>query len=369
MIDEPYLSVVAISRNDDRGGDMHDRMQTTLGSFIGQAEKYKLKSELVLVDYNPPSDRPNLKDSLSWPKETTYCTVRTIIVPHEVHTRYRNCEKFLFNGAVALNTGIRRARGRFILLMCIDNLFSNELFEPLTRESLRGDRFYRADRLDVHRSVMKGKSIDERLALCRDNIICIHNRLSGMPVVRKKRKHLRSENLNFDELGNRLPKLHIFMPDLMLMSRDGWHSVRGFPERDIMGLGADTLLCYMAHFAGMREEILEGDYIYHIDHDSWWRPIDFSSYTKLLFYLFPDQCALFLKNSLTNIRDTWIPNLLKKRDKVEELGLERSTEGEVWQIIEKMRNGTLKPALNNEGWGLRSEQLSEYVIVRATSDQ
>ncbi len=78
---EPYLSLVVAARNDDHGGNMLARMQGMLDSWIGQAERYGLQSEIVVVEWNPPADRPRLKDSLRWPSQPKYCEVRLIEVP------------------------------------------------------------------------------------------------------------------------------------------------------------------------------------------------------------------------------------------------------------------------------------------------
>ena len=60
--DNPYLSIVMTSRNDDYGGNALRRMQVSINGRLEQLEKYHIASELILVDWNPPSDKPLLKD-------------------------------------------------------------------------------------------------------------------------------------------------------------------------------------------------------------------------------------------------------------------------------------------------------------------
>lgn len=109
---EPYLSVIVASRNDDHGGDMSRRMQSTLRSVLDQLEGAKLQSELVLVDYNPPPDRPLLKDAIGWPGQASYCTVRTLVVPSQVHSQIVSDARWSFHTCVAPNVGLRMAPGR-----------------------------------------------------------------------------------------------------------------------------------------------------------------------------------------------------------------------------------------------------------------
>jgi len=53
---EPFLSVVATSRNDNHGGDIDRRMQLCLAGLAAQANRHELPVELVLVEWNPPPD-------------------------------------------------------------------------------------------------------------------------------------------------------------------------------------------------------------------------------------------------------------------------------------------------------------------------
>ena len=50
---EPYLSIIATSRNDDHGGSMLQRMQAFVEGLCGQAERWGLDAELILVELEP----------------------------------------------------------------------------------------------------------------------------------------------------------------------------------------------------------------------------------------------------------------------------------------------------------------------------
>ena len=62
--DSPYLSVVAAARNDDHGGNMLRRLQTFVNGLTGQTKRHSVPIELVLVEWNPPGDKPPLAQAL-----------------------------------------------------------------------------------------------------------------------------------------------------------------------------------------------------------------------------------------------------------------------------------------------------------------
>jgi len=79
----PYLSVVATARNDDHGGNPLYRMQLFVDGLIAQCDRHRLPAELVLVEWNPPTDRPRLAEVLRWPESDGWCRVRIVEVPPE----------------------------------------------------------------------------------------------------------------------------------------------------------------------------------------------------------------------------------------------------------------------------------------------
>src|SRR5579863_2269940 len=84
---EPYISLVVTARNDDHGGNLLGRMQAFLNGWIGQARRHNISSELIIVEWNPPADRPRLAQALSWPKDLGPCQIRIVNVPNELHNR------------------------------------------------------------------------------------------------------------------------------------------------------------------------------------------------------------------------------------------------------------------------------------------
>lgn len=176
----PYLSVVATARNDDHGGNLLRRLQAFVNGLIGQARRHHVPLELVLVEWNPPADRPKLWEVVRWPAEFGPARVRIIEVPPEIHLRYRHAEALPLYQMIAKNVGIRRARGEFVLATNIDILFSDELFEFFAARRLEPDRMYRVDRFDVMADVPAGAPVEEQLAWCRSHLLRRHTRLGSL---------------------------------------------------------------------------------------------------------------------------------------------------------------------------------------------
>ncbi|MBI4534468.1 MAG: hypothetical protein HY711_11035 [Candidatus Melainabacteria bacterium] len=169
----PYLSIVATARNDNHGGNMLGRMQIFLNGLLEQCRRHQLSAEIIIVDWNPPQDRPRLVEELSWQHQGP-SEVRFIEVPQSIHSRLQHADVLPLFQMIAKNVGIRRARGQFVLATNIDLMFSNELIAFLASRSLQEGCIYRIDRHDVQSDVPMDASIDEQLAYCHQSIIRVH---------------------------------------------------------------------------------------------------------------------------------------------------------------------------------------------------
>ena len=266
---EKYLTVVATSRNDDHGGDTLRRTQIFVNALFAQCKRHRVNAELVLVEWNPPADRPGLADVLSWPADNNYCNARVITVPSETHNQYKHAASLPLYQMMAKNVGIRRAKGQFVLSTNIDILFSNELFKFFASDSMKKGRMYRVNRLDVDNKVPDDGSLDEQLAFCEANIIRVNsmygtkNLVTGdYHAVMSPGKEYEWAKLNTNACG-----------DFQLMHRDHWSDLRGYPELDMYSFLLDSIFEYMANFGGATEETLPDSMrIYHIEHGAGWTP-------------------------------------------------------------------------------------------------
>jgi hypothetical protein len=180
--DEPLLSVVVTSRNDNHGESMLRRMQTFINALIAQAKRHQVRCELVIVEWNPPPENPKLAEVLHWPDDGGYCPVRIIEVPPEIHYRLPYSRRLPLFQMIAKNVGIRRARGEYVLATNIDIIFSDGFFRFLKSDQLKPGRMYRTDRWDVDSDVPPDASIDEQLAYCQTHLLRVNRRDGTYPL-------------------------------------------------------------------------------------------------------------------------------------------------------------------------------------------
>lgn len=294
MSDHSYLSIVTASRNDNHGGDILKRMTLFMSGLIAQTNRHRLAAELVMVEWNPPEDRPLLQEVLPKPKPGDYLKLRYIIVPKTIHQQYKRASEIPLFQMIAKNVGIRRATGNFILCTNIDLLFSDPLFRILASRNLRRDCFYRANRCDVPDGIDPDWEFDAQLAWCDRNTI----RRLGMDA--------RFQNINLEHLrlnhraayqkwmiDKAAVGLRLFWPpekikyfqidsyacgDFTLMSREAWLDINGYLELDLYSIHIDTLGLIAASSLGYRQRIFPRDACaYHIDHPAGWlamTPVD-----------------------------------------------------------------------------------------------
>jgi hypothetical protein len=165
--DNFYLSIVVTTRNDNHGGDLLKRTQTFLDGVFQQFNKYNIKTELIIVEWNPPIDKPLLKDVLKINFPSPLVSLRYIQVPHEIHKNYRYQDTIPLYQMIAKNVGIRRAKGKFILCTNIDILFSDELMLRISKQDFLEKTFYRANRCDVPKEVMDLPHLNQQLEFCK----------------------------------------------------------------------------------------------------------------------------------------------------------------------------------------------------------
>lgn len=229
---EPYISFIATSRNDNHGGSLTRRMQIFVQGLIAQCKRFNLPAELILVEWNPPADRPPLAQELKWPADTGPLKVRVVTVPRELHLRYKHSEHLPLFQMIAKNVGIRRARAPFVLATNIDILFNDELIHFFAERRLESGRMYRIDRFDVAADVPESAAIDEQLDYCSHNLLRVNRRDWTLPVSAHDQRQTIFDN-------------DIFPKDSGMTYGDGWSALkfeaRGRPYRFIRS-GAELCL-------------------------------------------------------------------------------------------------------------------------------
>ena len=177
----PYLSVVVTTRNDDHGGDPLKRLQAFVNTFAEQCRRTHLDAEVIVVEWNPPPDKPRVSELCRVPPDAPF-PVRFIEVPAELHQRLRFSAVLPLFQMIAKNVGIRRARGRFVLATNIDVIFSTELVEHLASGRLERGCIYRLDRHDIESNFPVDGGLEDQMAYCRTHQLRLHARSGTHPV-------------------------------------------------------------------------------------------------------------------------------------------------------------------------------------------
>lgn len=283
-----YLSIVVTTRNDNHGGDLLLRTQTFLNGLILQFNKYKIKSELIIVEWNPPADKPLLKDVLKINYENQYLDIRYVIVPAEIHNTFKYKETIPLYQMIAKNVGLRRAKGEFVICTNIDLLFSDGLMERLVKRDFQNNTFYRANRCDVPKEIMLLSNLEEQLEFGRNNILERHGRRKdlanvttpmpnwvftftflavGLDSIIKiiKKKFLRREEFIMNKLD------FAACGDFTMMSLEDWIKIDGYAEIDLYSLHVDSMALISAIALGIKQELFDvKEVTYHIYHKDGW---------------------------------------------------------------------------------------------------
>lgn len=286
MMLNPYISFVVVARNDNYGGDFLNRINVFVKVLLTLCEKYELPSELIIVEWNPPEDRPRLKDAISWPDiKRKWCQIRIIEVPNEVHRNLSNPASMPLFEYIGKNVGVRRAKGEYILATNPDIIFEDKLIKFLSMKKLEPYYFYRVNRYDVRAPVPLDLTVEQIQYYCKNNIIRVCGRFGTYENKSFEKYNLYKRLRSIADylkkkikLGYDLASLHIKLDplaslhtnasgDFFLMNSKYWSDIRGYPELELQGKShhIDSLILYNALFSGLRQKIINCK-IYHQDH-------------------------------------------------------------------------------------------------------
>ncbi len=271
MISNPYISIVIPARNDDYGFGFLHRLQVFLDTFLTLCENHNLDTELIIVEWNPPPETPRLREVLTWPKNLKLQKVRIIEVPGAIHNKLPYSGNMTMFEYIAKNVGIRRARGEYVLAMNNDDIPDRGLTEFLSLKELSPECFYRIDARDIEGVIPLDKSVEERLDLCARHWSRVHT-VKG---VRRRSLPLLDYHYLWSVikwLGGRLlrhPRSGVHTNksgDFFLMHRNHWHSLHGYPQLSSNSY-IDGLMCFMAASSGLSQVILDDNKrLYHQEH-------------------------------------------------------------------------------------------------------
>lgn len=143
MKKNPYISVVVTTRNDNYGENMEQRLRMFVNSLEMYQQKYSDLFELIIVEWNPPSETAPLHTILP---VCSHLPIKVISVPY-IHHEKLNIRRPLAEWP-AKNVGLRRATSPFVLVTNPDVILTPSLVESLAAKNLSHDVVYRCDRYD-----------------------------------------------------------------------------------------------------------------------------------------------------------------------------------------------------------------------------
>lgn len=233
----PYLSIVGWTRNDGYTASYAERTIHAIGVLVRQLEAHRISSELIVVEWNPPEDRPRMSDLLGRP-DTRHTTVRFIEVEEKYHRRLKGWQERGLPTVAALTVGIRRARGRFLTPKALDTFYSDELIAHIAAQGLDEGIVYRVDRCDVQIGGLDWLRLTDTdlFTLLKQSPMHRHVRQTQSP-------QWEIRDLHTNACG-----------DFTLLSTARWHRMRGYPkDRTVLGLDADSVALHAAAGFGARE--------------------------------------------------------------------------------------------------------------------
>lgn len=142
-MNNPYISVVVTTRNDNYGENMAQRLNMFISGLDYYQSLHPHLFELVIVEWNPPPSSESLSSIIP---TCNNLPIRIITVSPEYHNKL-GIKRSLAEWP-AKNVGLRRTRSPFVLIANPDILLSKELVESLAIRNLSDDVIYRCDRYD-----------------------------------------------------------------------------------------------------------------------------------------------------------------------------------------------------------------------------
>lgn len=310
---QSYLSIVISGRNDNYGGNFLQRLHLFINCINTLSREYRLDTEIILVEWNPPNNRPSLSKVIKV-KRNSNLIIRIITVPNSIHRTYINNKKLPIFELIAKNAGVRRAKGKFILATNPDILFSFEIFKFISSKKLSDNFFYRTDRYDYQKEITLNNSLKDQINTAKKNCIRINSFGLSMDFDHKKLPFRLEDYLVKKEINKKItlepntqyrPEFIVHTNaagDFLLMAKENWLCLRGYPEitKTMM---VDAYLVCMAYSLGLKQKILSyPKVIFHQEHkrDIEKRPlVDYKEWMRDCVFM------IFFKKPIIRNKSNW----------------------------------------------------------------
>lgn len=257
----PLLSFIFTGRNDDYGHRFLYRMQRFLDSLQQQVKKDTFV-EIIIVEWDPPKNKKRLHEALNI-KKSDNIKFRFIEVPSGIHKKIKNPEKFRLLEFHAKNVGLRRARGKFLILTNPDIIFNKSFIKFIEKVPHSSKKIYVSKRYNLLRDIPEKMNLSELECFCKENSYGLFGIPFNYPKHPKfidllKEFYLFSKNYSrlfiikmFDRKRYDKEKIlsGLYPGDFVMTSKSNWERKRGYPELNLKGF-ADTIF--------LRDSLKEG---------------------------------------------------------------------------------------------------------------
>lgn len=173
MTQRPYVSFAFVNRNDGYGGDLEQRIAKFIEYYAQYARRWPGLFEFVICDWNPPPDRPRLRDAFPW---GDLGDVLHVEVPPEVHERIAGAAGRKMQDYIGRNVAIRRGRGEYSLVLNQDIFVSDSILQVIARRALSSGHYYRADRCDFDFEPCRAVPIAQFESTALRTVFLVHRR-------------------------------------------------------------------------------------------------------------------------------------------------------------------------------------------------
>lgn len=284
--ERPYLSIVLTGRNDNYGGDFLKRLQDCIEWNARLLEHFNVSTEFVFVNWNPIEENLPLAKELNWP-DRNGVSFRIIDVPKHIHDEHVDdtirdtVPLFEF---IAKNAGIRRALGEYILCINADILIHPEIIEQIATIGLEKKQYYRANRLDFKtvQTLNLENLWQAGFALSLKGFRYKFLRGISIPTQYRWLTKLNSSRLSWEAWKLRHHKIadlfhlnvvynngaymaHCYgSGDFMLMHKNGWQLLKGYPEYTRISTHTDAMFTVLA--STEFEEVVFEEPVFHQEH-------------------------------------------------------------------------------------------------------
>ncbi len=315
---EPRLSVIVTTRNDDHGGDPLARLVAHLRFLSRATGLARILTEEVIVEWNPPLDRPRLADALPLEGiEHEFFSVRIVTVEPDDHAQLPNSDRLPLFQMIAKNVGIRAACAPLILTTNIDTLIGSEVLRraamtvpgevvTATRVDVEGWQLEGVDGvaddgrqlwphvvavnaplgtaiglpawirtlLGRNPTARSAQILDASMTACFVHLFRFPSSI-GLSLLAAFLRWARSRSRTRIPLRLRIVAIRLRMVartmacgDFMLLHRDDWCALGGFPSWPVYSWHMDSILLYQAILSGRRPRHLRMPAaVWHLNHD------------------------------------------------------------------------------------------------------